>query len=93
MLPSLPQDKANHLLYGALVGLLAYALARALTAPYAAWLPWGAATLVGAAKEAADHLGNLRAARAGMPTPHGVEWADFAATAAGGALITLTALL
>ena len=76
----IPQDKANHAIYGALAALAAAALV---------WQPWAAvvaAAALGAAKETADHLfgGDVSAADAA---------ADAAATAAGGVVVAVAMAL
>lgn len=82
MLPQLPQDKGNHLVYGAVIFNLALPLTDAFVA-----LALVAALAV--AKEAADWLSNHRARAAGLPAPHGVEALDALATLAGGFLCFL----
>lgn len=83
-LPQLPADKANHALYGAIIFLVAGALAAAAGHPQQARLVGaGAAVLFGCAKELSDWLLNRRAVAAGLPPPHGVEAADVLATASG----------
>lgn len=85
-LPMLPQDKANHVIYGA-----AIALAVGLVfGPLVGLLMAGAA---GLAKELADRQANKRAAAKGELPPHGVERADLVATACGGLLVYAAALL
>jgi hypothetical protein len=78
----LPQDKANHALYGAVAFNLAYPLTDALVA-----LALVAALAIG--KEASDWVQNYRARLDGLPAPHGVEFLDALATLAGGALCFL----
>lgn len=85
-LPTLPADKANHVLYGQAIALSFAALARALGHNPAAWAVAGAA-IFGIGKELLDRLANRRAIKAGLPPPHGVEFADFAATLLGGASV------
>lgn len=85
MLPLIPVDKANHAIYGALIGACA-ALACTLTgnreaAPFASTI---AAAIIGVLKEGVDKLLNVRAARAGLAPPHGVEVMDAVATFSGG---------
>jgi len=82
MPPLIPQDKANHIAYGAAIACAATLLHN----------PMHAAALVVAvafAKEAADWLLNRRAIAAGLPPPHGVELLDALATMAGGALVLI----
>lgn len=82
MLPQLPADKANHLLYGALIFNAALPLSDAFVA-----LALVAALAIG--KEVSDWLSNHRARAAGLPAPHGVEVMDALATLAGGVLCFL----
>lgn len=82
MLPQLPQDKANHLLYGAVAFNAALPLSDAFVA-----LALVGVLAVG--KEVSDWLSNHRARLAGLPAPHGVEALDAIATLAGGFLCFL----
>lgn len=82
MLPQLPADKANHLLYGALAFNLAYPLTDALTG-------LAIVAALGVAKEVSDWALNRRAEAQGRPAPHGVEAFDCIATFAGGLLCFL----
>jgi len=85
-IPIIPADKANHVVYGAAIA----AVLSIILGPLPALL---AAGLVGALKELADAVSNWQARRAGLVPMHGVEWLDFAATLAGGALVALPQLL
>lgn len=85
-LPQLPTDKANHLIYGALIGLVAF-FALPLW-----WVPATAAALFGALKEISDAWLNYRATKEIKQGPHGVEWFDFLATACGGVILSLVCL-
>lgn len=83
-LPTLPADKANHALYGALIFLVAGALAAAAgQVPLARAIGAGVTVLAACGKELNDWLLNRRAIAAGLPPPHGVEAADALATTAG----------
>jgi len=86
-LPSLPQDKANHLAYGAAVAVVAGYIAHLLqlSVPF---IGLGAAIVFGAAKEAIDYYQNRQLIKAGKEPTHGVEFDDFLATAGGGLLAT-----
>lgn len=93
-LPMLAADKANHALYGALVFCaVAGAAAASGQAAHARAAGLAAAVLVALGKEAADWIANRRAARAGLPAPHGVEWRDAIATIAGALLVAAASLL
>jgi hypothetical protein len=90
--PSLPQDKANHILGGILVALVTAVLMR-VTQLDAYMHPTHAglisASAFGAGKEAVDYVSNKRA---GMPK-HGVEVLDALATAGGGVIVWGSSLL
>ena len=86
-MPSLPQDKANHAVYGALIFLLALAIFRRPDAAYAL------VVLAAAGKEVLDWLSNMRAVKAGLMPTHGVEWLDALATCAGGAVPLLARMI
>lgn len=82
-LPSLPADKANHAIYGA--------IAAAVAVPVGAYfgLPREISALAGSIgagllKEAIDLAMNLIATKQGQPAPHTVDAWDLVATAAGG---------
>jgi len=85
MLPSLPQDKANHAVYGALIFNAALPLSDAFVA-------LALVAVLAVAKEAVDWLSNHRARAAGLPAPHGVEVMDALATLAGGVLCAIPLL-
>jgi hypothetical protein len=76
MLPQLPQDKANHFVYGLLIFCVVGA--------YNPWMGLIAAVVAAAAKEASDAYINYRATGSVFKGPHGFEFLDFLATAAGG---------
>lgn len=92
-LPIIPADKANHLIYGALIFVLVV-VAVNLT-PWAIWAPHAGvagALLVGAAKEARDAWANRQAAKWRLPLPHSVSVADVGATVLGAVGCWLAAL-
>lgn len=88
---SLPQDKANHVIYGALVTLIALAVFHMFNVQLATALALAVCTMVGIAKEAVDHIRNMINIGKGKPAEHGVEFLDAVATIAGGLLIFLAA--
>lgn len=95
-LPMIPQDKANHAIYGAAIFLVTALLAAHAPIHLAlspAQLGLLAAAAGGAAKELSDYLINRRLARAGLPPTHGVEFLDAAATAGGGAVCYLATVV
>ena len=79
-LPVIPEDKANHVIYGACIALAVQTIATPD-------IGLAAAVACGVLKEAIDATLNWRARRAGLPEPHGVEVLDAVATAAGGLAI------
>jgi hypothetical protein len=92
-LPSLPQDKANHAIWGAILAFGVYVVASVLDIPFAAELGLVAAAGAAVAKEVSDKLANIKAAKLGQKPPHGVEFYDAVATAAGGLIIYLSSQL
>lgn len=90
-LPMLPQDKANHAIYGAAIALTAAVLtAVGFGAVHMAPLvALAAAAIAGAAKEGSDWWQNRKAGA----EVHGVDPYDFVATAAGGLVVALAAWL
>lgn len=96
----LPQDKANHGVYGA----LACGVAIIVAAPVAllgfgrgavVWVPMGGVLVsiaFGLWKEYRDSQANMAAEAAGQLAPHSVEREDVVATAWGGMLVGLPCL-
>lgn len=84
-LPLLPQDKANHLAYGALIACATsfIGLGTALNVVVS----------VAILKELTDAVINYRATGNPMLGPHGVEILDALATIAGGVLVLAPQLL
>lgn len=78
-------DKEKHFLVGLLIATLF-----SLINP---WLGFGLAVLAGALKEVYDYYQNSKYIKAGRAPIHGVEFLDFLATAAGGAIPLLLYLL
>lgn len=85
-LPSLPADKANHLIYGLLISSATYAALLAGHQPplLAARAGLAAAVVVGLLKELHDAWVNWRTTGNWRTGPHGVEGLDALATSAGG---------
>lgn len=92
-MPIIPHDKALHVIYGAVVFCAAMLAAHLLVPSYQLQIAAAAVVVVAVGKEAADRLANWRAARAGLPAPHGVEMMDAVATCAGGVLAALPLLI
>lgn len=80
MLPQLPQDQANHALYGMAAGLVGAFFAQGFLLPAVGAV--ALACLVGVGKELADHLGDGKA-----------DVRDALATAAGGLVVGLATLM
>lgn len=84
----LPQDKANHVIYGAVVSSLSAAAVLAAGVTPVSWTPliaMASATATGVIKEVMDHRANKLADKQLLVRPHSVEPLDVAWTAAGGA--------
>jgi hypothetical protein len=81
-LPSLPADKANHAVYGAIAAAVAVPVGAYFGFPREISALAGSIG-VGILKELADLASNWLAARAGQPAPNTVDLWDFVATAAG----------
>ena len=94
MLPMLPADKANHVLYGGLVFIVVAYLAAMIGHSTARARLAGllAAAAFGLGKEARDWFANRKAVAAGEAPAHGVDGMDVLATAAGGALCWLATM-
>lgn len=93
MIPTIPQDKSNHAVYGAgiyaLVSLLSLVVGLGF---HYQQLAAGAAVLFFAfGKEIADYLSNRRSRIRGEAPRHGVEVGDIIATIGGGALCAVSA--
>lgn len=85
-LPQLPQDKANHSLYGSLVYLSFYLGFSIAQFSFACLLALGVVAIFGVGKEVSDFLINQRWKAEGVDKAHGVEVMDAAATLLGGAI-------
>lgn len=92
-IPTLPLDKANHFVWGVLIGLAAFAVAALSGVKFAVVVPVLASFLAGVAKELTDALANKRAEEGGDPPPHSVERKDVLFSTAGGAAVAATALI
>jgi hypothetical protein len=92
-LPLIPQDKANHAIYGAVIFCAVFALAHQVLPLFQTHIAAVVVVLAAFGKEAADRLANWRAQRSGLPAPHGVEMMDAVATCAGGALAALPLII
>jgi hypothetical protein len=86
-LPTIPSDKLGHYFYGSLICSVIMCLTHIV------WLSLGVCAAVAALKEFTDWLANYKAAKQGLPPPHGVEFMDFVATTAGGVTVILPFLI
>lgn len=85
-LPELPQDKANHFVYGALIAAVVSCVSS----------PWWALVVVSAfaiLKELSDAWQNYKSSSDPLIGPHGVEFWDAAATMLGGAVVIAPQLI
>lgn len=80
----IPQDKANHAIYGAVIFLIFAFLLGVGGVPHATGFALLAVVIVGAIKELSDYILNRRAAAHGLPAPHTIEFMDAFATTLGG---------
>lgn len=85
----LPQDKANHFIYGALVFVAIFFVAHLLLPVHAIGIALGATVVVGVAKELLDMWSNYKAKQNKVLPKHGVELWDAVATIAGGVVVAL----
>lgn len=88
-LPQLPQDKANHLAYGALTFCLVLLIAHFLFPNDQIGFAALVTVLSAVGKEAHDAWVNWKATGNPKKGPHGVELLDAVATISGGALAAL----
>lgn len=83
MLPLIPHDKANHIVYGAVIALVTLLCATAAALPHPVLWTLGASFGFGALKEVRDRV-------SGKGTP---DFVDFAATGLGGLLIAVAGVV
>ena len=88
-LPSLPQDKANHLAYGAAIFSVVLLLAHFAYPDYQIAIAGLTVVFIAFAKEANDARINWQATGKLTQGPHGVELWDAVATISGGILAAL----
>ena len=88
-LPSLPQDKANHLAYGAAIFSVVLLLAHFAYPNYQIAIAGLTVVFIAFSKEANDARINWQATGNPMQGPHGVELLDAIATISGGILAAL----
>jgi len=92
-LPIFPQDKANHVIYGAAIFSAVLFVAHMFSPAYQIAIASGAVALMAVAKEASDALINHRTTGDPIRGPHGVELLDAVATCFGGILAALPMLI
>jgi len=85
-LPSLPQDKANHFVYGAAIYAVTFCIFSLLKLP-ATYYAFAVVAIFGIGKEIVDYLQNRF-----QGAQHGVEALDALATIAGGAMCAIPLL-
>lgn len=86
----IPQDKANHFIYGNLAGMLAAGICSNFGFPqYSRLTAVLVSGTLGAVKEGLDWYLNQKAVKAGLPKPHGVDFNDYFATQLGGLNVAL----
>lgn len=92
-LPIIPQDKANHFIYGTAIFAITYMIminfVFTLTAVATGMIT---TTLIAVAKELVDYLLNKRLVSMGLRATHGVELFDAVATVSGSVIPTLLLL-
>jgi hypothetical protein len=94
MLPTIPHDKALHLVYGAVVYTAAAVVMSLAGFPHFAHQVAAFAVIVAAfGKEGADYYANWKARKQGSIPTHGVELADLICTLLGGSLCGLAAVV
>lgn len=86
-LPALPQDKANHFVYGSLIALAFLLAGRWFYPQVAAWIALSGVCFFGLGKEISDWWQNRKGGT------HGVELLDAVATIAGGLPVVIAALI
>lgn len=90
-LPVIPEDKANHLVYGMLICLIvSVALAFVIPKFQASLVGFFTTLLFASGKEYLDYRANEKAQAAGLEVSHGVELGDIIATMIGALLIALS---
>lgn len=85
----IPQDKANHLVYGAVIFTVMFLLTHFVYADYQTLIAGLAVVFIAVGKEANDAFINWKATGNPMQGPHGVEVLDAAATIIGGVIVAL----
>lgn len=88
-LPVIPGDKANHIVYGAVIAAIGAIIAHKYLSLHIGEFSMLLVIACGFLKEAADWISNKLAIRAGRPPVHGVEGWDFVATVCGGLLVNV----
>jgi hypothetical protein len=89
----IPQDKANHVIYGALVYLVVAGLGQAISVHGYREAALLAALAVGVLKELWDGDREAEALEAGLTPTHSVDPLDAVATFAGALIVYLSAAL
>lgn len=88
MLPVIPEDKANHIIYGACVAGVTLAICAGVKRPDLGPLSGlSAAFIAGCLGELSDWWNNRKATKAGLPAAHSVDPEDIVATVIGGVFV------
>ena len=88
----IPQDKANHFVYGAVAYPVCLFATQWVGGEYAKLAALGLVALLGLAKEGFDWYANRRNLLAGRVATHGVDPLDGVATLAGGVACWISAI-
>lgn len=89
-LPTIPHDKALHIIYGAAIFAASHGAMTLLGHPaYALQVAFTLTAIFGVGKECIDHIANQRQRDAGLLPTHGVEPLDAVATVMGGVLVAI----
>jgi hypothetical protein len=86
-IPQLPADKANHIIYGAIVALVAMKVARSFHGVHPNDFGLIAAAIAGVGKELVDAYTNYKLTGDWRRGSHTVDAYDALATASGGLLV------
>jgi len=89
----IPQDKANHLICGAVIFNVMILLAHFVYADYQTLIAGLAVIFIAVGKEVNDAFINWKATGNLIKGPHGVEVLDVAATITGGVIVALPLLI
>jgi hypothetical protein len=92
MLPIIPQDKANHAIYGAIIFCVIFVLSHLSIPHYEIYVASAVVVVAAIAKELRDLWSNTQAKKKNLIPTHGVEAWDAIATIAGGVVVLVPLL-